>query len=152
MGWVPGNWWGAVQIDLGSRDGVVTNLPVGTVEGLVGRIQSVGFDRSQVALIGDPNCRVSALVQETRDAGIINPGSSTIGDQQVAYLSYLPPSSVLTNGQSVVTSGLGGVFPPGIHIGKIIDTRSVGYGLYFEAQIKLWVNLNHLEEVWVILP
>src|SRR6266699_1400220 len=54
----PANWWRTVQIDLGSRDGLRTNLTVLTTEGLVGRVHSVGFTRSQVVLVGDPNCKV----------------------------------------------------------------------------------------------
>ena len=56
----PANWWRTVQIDLGSRDGIQTNQPVLTAEGLVGRVSSVSYVSSQVVLIGDPNCRVSA--------------------------------------------------------------------------------------------
>ena len=64
-----------MQIDLGSRDGVRENLPVLTTDGLVGRVSSVGYTRSQVVLIGDPNCRVSALVENpAHDMGIISAG------------------------------------------------------------------------------
>jgi rod shape-determining protein MreC len=69
----PANWWRTVQIDLGSRDGVTDNLPVLTADGLVGRVSSVGLTRSQVVLIGDPNCRVSALVENpAHDTGVIS--------------------------------------------------------------------------------
>ncbi len=53
----PANWWRSVQIDLGERDGVRTNFPVRTSDGLVGRIQSVSETRSQVILLGDPDLR-----------------------------------------------------------------------------------------------
>ncbi|HEX3856785.1 MAG TPA: rod shape-determining protein MreC, partial [Verrucomicrobiae bacterium] len=52
----PANWWRTVEIDLGTRDGLTENLPVLTAEGLVGRVSSVGLTRSQVVLLGDPNC------------------------------------------------------------------------------------------------
>ena len=67
-------------------------------------------------------------------------------------LSYLPMDANLKPGQNVVTSGLGGVFPQGIPIGKIVDTRQVEFGLYTEARVRLAVNLSALEEVWVLLP
>ena len=68
----PANWWRTAQIDLGSRDGLRVNLPVVTPDGLVGRILTVSLTRSQVVLLGDPNCKVSARVEnETRDTGII---------------------------------------------------------------------------------
>ena len=63
----PANWWRTVQIDLGSRDGMRVNLPVLTAEGLVGRISSVSLTRSQVVLLGDPDCKVAARGRK-RDA------------------------------------------------------------------------------------
>jgi cell shape-determining protein MreC len=47
---------------------------------------------------------------------------------------------------------LGGVFPRGIPIGQLIDYRSIDYGLYTDARVKLAANLNRLEEVWVMWP
>jgi rod shape-determining protein MreC len=67
-------------------------------------------------------------------------------------LTYLASSANLKPGQSVITSGLGGVFPKGIPIGKIVDARSVEYGLYTEARVKLNANLGALEQVWVLFP
>jgi rod shape-determining protein MreC len=52
----------------------------------------------------------------------------------------------------VVTSGFGGVFPKGIVVGRIADFRTVGYGLYKEALVRLAVNMNRLEEVFVMMP
>jgi rod shape-determining protein MreC len=147
----PANWWRGIQIDLGSRDGLRPNLPVLTSEGLVGRVSSVSSDRSQVLLIGDPNCKVSALVEnETRDSGVLGPSGPL--ETELAVLSYLPRTSSLKPGQNVVTSGLGGVFPKGIAVGKVVDARPVELGLYVEARVKLNANLNALEEVWVLLP
>ncbi len=71
----PANWWRTIEIDLGRRDGVVENLPVLTAAGLVGRVSSAGLVRSQVVLIDDPGCRVSAcVVNPARDLGVISPG------------------------------------------------------------------------------
>ncbi len=68
----PANWWRTVEIDLGSRDGVRENLPVLTRDGLAGRVSSVGYARSQVVLVGDPVCRVSARVNNAKqDMGIV---------------------------------------------------------------------------------
>lgn len=147
----PANWWRSVQLDLGSRDGLRPNLPVLTPEGLVGRVASVSFDRSQVLLVGDPNCKVSALVEnETRDNGVL--GASGPVESDLAVLRFLPRTTTLKPGQNVVTSGLGGIFPKGIRIGKVVDSRPVEYGSYVEASVKVAANLNALEEVWVLMP
>ena len=147
----PANWWRAVQIDLGSRDGLRVNLPVLTTDGLVGRVSSVSLTRSQVVLLGDPNCKVSARVEnETRDTGII--GAAGPLDTEFVELGYLSRGANLKPAQDVVTSGEGGIFPKGIPIGKIVDVQAVDYGLRAEARVKLAANLNALEEVWVMFP
>lgn len=147
----PSNWWRTIQIDLGSRDKVQVNMSVITTDGLVGRVAAVGYSRSQVALVGDPNCRVAAMVQKTRESGVVVPSGAEVLEPNIVELTYMTRSSKLEPDQAVVTSGLGGVFPPGILIGTIVDSRTVDYGLYTEARVKLAVNLNRLEEVWVIV-
>jgi rod shape-determining protein MreC len=140
-----------VQIDLGSRDGLTNNLPVLTPEGLVGRVSSVGLTRSQVVLIGDPNCKVSALVEnQAHDVGVIS--ASEPLDSTLVELTYLSGNADLKPGQKVVTSDLGVIYPKGIPIGQIVDARQVEFGLYSEARVKLSVNLGALEQVWVLFP
>jgi rod shape-determining protein MreC len=147
----PANWWRTVQIDLGKRDGIVPNMPVLTPEGLVGRVSAVGFARSQVVLVGDPDCRVSALVENaTHDIGIITPSGPL--DSSLVDLTYLSGNADLRPGENVVTSGEGGIFPRGIPIGQIVDSRTVEFGLYTEARVKLSANTGGLEQVWVLFP
>jgi rod shape-determining protein MreC len=146
----PANWWRTVQIDLGTRDGVQVNMPVLTADGLVGRIFSVSSTRSQVVLIGDPNCRVSALVENaTHDVGVLNANGPL--DNSLVELSYLTSGANLKSGQNVITSGLGGIFPKGIPIGKIVDAQSVEFGLATEARVKLNANPGALEQVSVLM-
>lgn len=145
----PANWWHTVQIDLGSRDGVQTNQAVLTPEGLVGRVTAVSYVSAQVALIGDQNCRVSAIVENTtRDMGVILPRGPL--DVSLVQLGYLASNANLKPGQGVVTSGAGGIFPKGIPIGKIVDAQTIDYGQATEASVKLNANLGALEQVWVL--
>ena len=147
----PANWWHMVQIDLGSRDGLTNNLPVVTSDGLVGRISSVGLYTSQVVLVGDQNCRVSALVENTtHDMGVLSASGPV--DTSLVDLNYLSSSANIKSGQTVVTSGQGGVFPRGIPIGKIVDAQEVEYGLASEARVKLNVNLGSIDQVCVLFP
>jgi rod shape-determining protein MreC len=148
----PANWWRTIKINLGSRDGVATNSPVLAADGLVGRVSEVGFAQSQVVLLGDPDCRVAVMIEDTRDNGVIAPSSSSPLDNTLVDLTYLSRSSPLKAGQRVLTSGLGGVFPKDILVGQIVDFRTIDYGLYNEARVKLEVKMNTLEEVWVKLP
>jgi len=148
----PANWWKTVQIDLGSRDGIQTNQPVLTADGVVGRVSSVSYVSSQVVLIGDPNCRISALVENaTHDMGVLwasHPVDAPF-ETSFARLDHLASSANLKPGQDIFTSGLGGVFPKGIPIGKIADVTTE-YGTVTSANVKLNANLGALEQVWVL--
>jgi rod shape-determining protein MreC len=146
----PANWWHTVQIDLGHKDGARVNLPVLTPDGaLAGRIAAVGVTRSQVVLLGDPNCKVAARVEnESRDTGVI--GASGPLDSDLVEMAYLSRSASLKPGQEVKTSGLGGIFPKDILIGRVVDSQPVEYGLGSVAQVRLAATLSSLEEVWVL--
>lgn len=155
IGHDPANWWRTILIDVGTRDRVNANMTVLTAEGVVGRISKVGFDRSQVLMVGDPNCRFSAQIQQPTDKsviakGIIAPSASSL-DRLLVDLVFVPGGSLLKPGQSVVTSGDGGIFPKGLSVGHIVDVRTNDFGLNLEARVKLAVNLNHLEQVWVMM-
>lgn len=148
----PANWWQSVHLDVGQRAGITTNLAVLTPEGLVGRVAEVSPWTCRVLLVGDPNCPVSASLADTGETGILRGGTG--GDIQGALvdLSYLPRSAAVKPGQRVVTSGQGGVFPPGIAVGDVVDARPAGLGVYVEARVRLAVNLAALDHVWVKLP
>jgi rod shape-determining protein MreC len=148
----PANWWKNIKLDVGSRDGIVTNCPVLTSEGLIGRVSDVSYTQSQVVLLGDPDCRVAVMTEDTREQGVIAPSTSSPLDYSIVEMGFISRNAKLTPGQRVETSGVGGVFPKGVPVGQIVDFRSVGYGLYNEARIKLHVKMNSLEEVFVRLP
>jgi rod shape-determining protein MreC len=146
----PANWWRTAEIDLGSRDGMRADLPVLTADGLVGKISNVGLTRSQIVLLGDASCKVDAqIANEIGDTGVIAAADPV--DNSLLTLEFLQKNANLKPGQSVATSGLGLVFPKGIPIGTIVDSRPVESGLYLEARVKVGVNLGALEEVWVLI-
>ena len=148
----PANWWRTVQIDVGSNQGIRINLPVLTSEGLVGRIAAVAANRSLVLLLGDPNLRVGALIQEkeVRENGIVQSSGNPIGG--MVEFQFFSHNSAIKPGQNVISSGDGGVFPKGILIGQIVDIGENSAGLSTQARVKLAANLNSLEEVWVMFP
>jgi hypothetical protein len=89
------------------------------------------------------NLEESRLVVDTKVDGFLA-GARSSWEPVVVVSPVVPPV--------VVTSGDGGVFPPGILVGQIADFRTMGYGLYREARVSLAVKMNSLEEVWVKTP
>lgn len=146
------SWWRTVYIDAGTRDGLKPDLPVLAAEGLVGRLGAVGPFSSEVVLIGDPKCRVAVVVREAGENGVLTTLSSGVLDHQLVDLTHLAGHTALQPGQTVFTSGLGGIFPAGLPVGTVVDWRSVGYGLYTEARVKLYADTSRLREVMVVRP
>jgi rod shape-determining protein MreC len=97
------------------------------------------------ASVYDPQARA------TIDNGVITAGSSVL-DESMVELGFLAKASQVKPGQLVMTSGLGGIFPRGIRIGEVVDTRPVDFGLYTVARVKLTVKMNLLDQVWVMMP
>lgn len=147
----PTTWWRTCLIDFGARDGAVVNQPVVTAQGLVGRIASVGHSHSQVALVGDASCGVAVLIAETRDHGIVAGGQSTTDAGVVEVTTFQQTPGILA-GQTVLTSGEGGIFPKGLVVGTVMDARPARSGLFTSARVRMGANLNRLEEVWVLAP
>jgi len=158
----PANWWRTAEINVGKKDGVFVNAPVITTQGLIGKVVSSNSGRSQILLLGDANCQAAAIVQDTGEHGIVKAYDA---DPSIVTLTYLSKGNNAQEGQTVVTSdydlrpghavassGLGGVFPAGIPIGKIVDIRNVGYGLYLEARVRLTVNFSKLDKIYVVVP
>ena len=147
----PANWHRMVLINLGVQHGMIENMPVMTNNGLVGRISAVGETQSQVLLIGDPNCQVGALVESTGESGIIGPATSTTSDPKLINLLHIAADSKIEPGDRVITSGLGTIFPKGIPIGSIVHARTEASGLTLKARVRLFANVNRLENIWVLM-
>ena len=150
----PFNWWRRIKVNLGTNKEarLRLNQPIISVRGeLVGRISEVGPLTSWVLLVGDPNCRFSALLKESRSqGGIVSPRQYS-ADPRVVELTYLPNDVEVRPGQAVVTSGMGGAFPKEIPVGQVVDSWVSKNGLYAEARVKLHANLNQLETVRVLV-
>jgi cell shape-determining protein MreC len=104
---------------------------------------------SEVLLLGDPTCRVSASVEKTDANGIIMGGASPL-DASLVTLNFPFGAGTLKPGQAVFTSGMG-LLPKGIRIGQIAEEpRTTELGAA-EVRVKLGANPAALEEVWVLI-
>jgi rod shape-determining protein MreC len=142
----PTNWYRTVTINKGERDGLRVDMGVITPVGVVGRIIKSTPAASQVLLLTDRNSSVAALVQRTRDEGLVEGTESGL-----ARIKYLPILSEVGTGDVILTSGLAGTFPKGLLIGQVAAVQKKEDGLFQVAQIKPAVDFTKLEEVLVVL-
>jgi rod shape-determining protein MreC len=141
-------WWRTVTINRGRRDGIETDMPVVTDEGLIGKTTSVSDVISVVLLVSDENCRVAASAEGSREQGIVAGERVTTGLTPLLDLNFLSKQADLKPGQKVYTSGVGGVFPSGLLIGVVKSYRV--RELDGQAQLTPAVDLSHLEDVFVV--
>jgi rod shape-determining protein MreC len=140
------NWFKTILIDRGSRTGLRRNLPVVAPDGLVGRIVEVTPSTAKVQLITDPVSAAGALMQRTRVTGIV------IGNLGAGLrVRYLPLLADVVVGDEVVTSGMGGIFPKGIPVGRVTAVERTSGALFQEAVLEPKVDLGRLEEVVVLM-
>lgn len=135
----------SIIINRGARDGVARGMPVATELGLVGRIIQVSANAAQVQLINDENSAVSSRLQTTRAHG------SIIGQASgVLRLTMVDLDEAIEQGDLVITSGLGGNFPPDIVVGQVTSVRQFEFELFQEAEVRSLFDFNTLELVLVI--
>ncbi len=111
-----GSFFHSLLINAGARNFVRRGQAVVSSGGLVGRIAEVGERSARVLLLTDLNSRIPAIVESTGDR-VIATGNNTPWPE----LTYLPPNSPVSPGDRVLTSGHGGVFPPGLAIGFVAE-------------------------------
>lgn len=134
-----------IIINKGARDGVAVGMPVVTKQGLVGRIIDVTALAARVLLITDPSSSVSARLQTSRAQGIVQ-GRLT-GNLR---MGLIPLEASVEVGDVVLTSGLGGNFPPDIVIGQVTSVRQFEFELNQEAEVRSLVSFDTLEFVLVV--
>ncbi len=141
----PSPFFKYIHINRGSDDGLRRGMPVVTQQGLVGRISQVTANAALVQLITDPSVTVNVRLEPSRAEAIL--AGSITGD---ISLDMIPQEIDVEAGDLVLTSGLGGNYPPNILIGQLTGVRSQDYDLFQSASMQPVVDFNNLEIVLVI--
>jgi rod shape-determining protein MreC len=146
IGKSPSPWFTYLILNRGKRAGVKVNDPVIVREGLVGRVVEVSGFSSKVMLMMDVESSVAAADARSRDFGIVKGGS-----RNRLFMKYVSAGKDIRTGDSVVTSYISTVFPPGIRIGTIVQAAKREHDLFYNIEIKPSVDFSKLEEVFIIL-
>ncbi|GHV13038.1 cell shape-determining protein MreC [Fibrobacterales bacterium] len=144
VGYNPGTYMTTAVVNSGEEDSISYGMPVFTVNGLVGRVSKVFKHHSMVQLLTDPNSRTSVISQRSRVFGTVF--SLDNGTMQIQGSSYadLKPNDTL------VTSGIGGVFPKGIPVGVLKKFDKNNDEVLSYGTVSLLQNIESLEEVFII--
>ena len=136
----------SIQINVGENDGVKKNMPVIAERGLVGKTFLVGKESSLVQMMNDVNFGVSARILRTRATGIVNWKTGNIFE-----ISYVPKSSDVAVGDTIITSGYGQIYPPKIPVGVVSEVSDSVPGMSKKITLKILVDFPSVEEVFVIV-
>jgi rod shape-determining protein MreC len=129
----------SVLVNAGSQDGVARGQAVVTGVGLAGRIATAGTRSARALLITDLNSRIPVTVESSRERAIL------AGDNSPQpRLAFLPQNAAVAVGDRIVTSGHGGVFPPGVPVGIV---SSIADGV---VRVAPYVALDRLEHVRIV--
>ncbi len=139
------HWNQSILINRGGADGVKREAAVVSARGLVGKVIEVAPRLSRVLLIIDSASGVGGAIQSSRQTGIVE-GTAAGG----CLMKYLPRRIEISAGENVVTSGLGGVYPPGLLVGTITAVRPEKEGIYQNADLQPAVRFDRLEWVMVL--
>ena len=146
IGWDSSGLFKSITIDKGGHDGLTVNMPVVNAEGVVGRVVSVSSNCSQVLLITDQNSAVDGLVQRSRGRGTLRGRGSS-----ECYFDYVIKTCAIETGDTIVTSGMGGIFPKGLHLGTVTEIKDARTRLFKDVRVAPAVDFSRLEEVLIVL-
>ena len=141
-------WWNTLLIDKGSLDGLGTDSPVITDQGLVGKTGKLAPRMAEVILLTDEMCRVSAKVEGTLEQGILSGERAGLDTVPNLHLRFLTRDAPINVGANVYSSGEGGVFPANLLLGRVV--RFQNRDISGEAIVKPAVDFSALEHVFVI--
>lgn len=139
------NWQATIELDKGLDDGVRKDQAVATSDGLAGHVTKVNRNSCLVQLITDQKCAVGARLQSSRATAIVK-GQ---GGQEL-NLVFLPREIKVDRGELLLTSGIGGVYPPGIVVGTVSAVAKKPRGFYHEITVSPAVDFWTLEEVFIV--
>jgi rod shape-determining protein MreC len=141
----PTNWYRTMVLDKGEEDGIALHGAVVSSRGVVGRVIKVYPHSSRVLLISDRSSSLAGMIQRNRVSGILQgEGGGHLS------LEYVPLDESVILGDLVLTSGLEGIFPKGIPVGRVTRVDRKTSPLFLSIQVSPAVDPSKVEEVWVM--
>jgi len=144
VGHNPGRFLTTLVINRGTHHGVKDNMPVFSMNGLVGKISKATVTHSRVQLLMDPNLKLSVLDRRTRVVGFLESMDGRL------LSAMIPSHAGVAEGDTLITSGLGGIFPKGIPVGTVRAVRKADLDVMSLMDVAPFQEFSTLEEVFVM--
>lgn len=139
------SWFRTLVINRGSSSGIREGMAVVAADGVVGQTVKVTASTARVLLLTDHASGIAATIQRSRARGVVK-GKG----EMLCTLEFTTREEDVKVGDTVITSGIGGVFLKGVPIGEVTMVKRGEYGIFQTVSIRPAVNLAHLEEVLVV--
>ena len=141
------NYSSNIVINIGEEDGVKENMTVIADEGLVGYVVSVTSSTAKVQTIVDPSSSISAALSTTKDSLVCK---GTLEESSILKAMYIPTNANIIQGDTIETSGLGGIYPKGIKVGTVKKVTNTGNIIDRYATINTAVDFEKLDTILVV--
>lgn len=149
----PNNLYSALVINKGSKNGIEKDMPIiayqNGIQGLVGRVIQVGNGESLVMPIYDSSSYVSARLEETRYEGILEGQGNADTPILMRYIKKQAKDEI-RYGDTIITSGMGGIFPAGLSVGRVSKIVVQDYETSIDVEVEPVIDFSRLEYVFVI--
>ena len=139
-------------IDKGTNDGVEKDMIIINYQGLVGKVTKAESNYSIVETILNENMAVSVMVDSTRETTGILRGYKENKNEDLVKVYNLPIDSEIKEGDVILTSGLGMIYPKEIRIGEVVSVETDNVMVMKNALVKPYVDFNKLEELFIVVP
>lgn len=146
----PSMWFDSVQINKGRWAGVEVNMPVITSGGIVGRVVSTSPWSAQVMLVTDEKSGAGAIVGQLGQSNAMG-SVKGMGESGLLEMRYVSGLEKVQNGDTVVTTGQDGIYPPGYTVGQVVEVRAGSATLAHVIRLQPGAGLERLKEVAVLL-
>ena len=141
------NYSKTIVINVGSKDGIKENMTVIGAEGLVGHVIAVTDSTAKVQTIIDSSSSTSCLLSTSRDSIVCK---GVLNDKKSIKAMYIATDATVAQGDSIETSGLGGIYPKGIYVGTVSKVENATDLSNRYALVNIAVDFERLETVLVV--
>ena len=143
-------WWRTVRVGRGNEQNIEERDTVITANGLVGKVVAASRNTADVLLVSDPTCRVSVRIDRVGCSGVLHGRRALRKGRALCRMDFINKDAEVRVGDEVATSGLGGLFPKGLLVGRVSKIYKGPSGLYQYADVVPSVDLSNLSLLFAV--